>query len=362
LGLLTKTTSIGRSALLAAPRGRATARRINGTLLYYWLGETQSYLWAITSGKTSMFPLPPAAEIEAVAQRYRKALTGPLDVLQSANSDGRWLYATLLAPAEPLLPKNGKVVIIPDGGLNNLNFETLLVPGPKLHYWIEDATLVNASSLWLLASSSSVGTERTRNLLLVGNSIAPNERYPELPKAAIQMDTVAGHFPAGQHILARDQATPAGYLASDPDKFSYIHFVAHGTANRLSPLDSAIILSRSNTDSDSFKLYARDIIRHPLHTQLVTISSCYGAGERAYSGEGLVGLSWAFLRAGAHNVVAALWEATDASTEQLMESFYDQLDRGMTPDVALRNAKLSLLHSEFHNAFYWGPFQLYSGS
>jgi CHAT domain-containing protein len=45
-----------------------------------------------------------------------------------------------------------------------------------------------------------------------------------------------------------------------------------------------------------------------------------------------------------------------------MEKFYDELARGATPDVALRNAKLSLLHSEYHNAFYWGPFQLYSGS
>jgi len=100
-----------------------------------------------------------------------------------------------------------------------------------------------------------------------------------------------------------------------------------------------------------------------LRADLVTISACYGAGERAYSGEGLVGLSWAFLRAGAHNVVAALWEATDASTEQLMDKFYDELDKGAKPDVALRAAKLSLLRGiGFHNPFYWAPFQLYAGS
>ena len=92
----------------------------------------------------------------------------------------------------------------------------------------------------------------------------------------------------------------------------------HGTASRLRPLDSAIVLSKSNDRDDSFKLYARDIIQHPLRAELVTISACYGAQGRAYSGEGLVGLSWAFLKAGAHNVVAALWEATDASTAQLM--------------------------------------------
>jgi len=193
------------------------------------------------------------------------------------------------------------------------------------------------------------------------------------------MESVARHFPAAeQRIFAREQATPAAYLASSPEQFSYIHFVAHGTASRLSPLDSAIVLSKivpsetvplktvpsdGNAENDSFKLYARDIIRHPLRADLVTISACYSAGERAYSGEGLVGLSWAFLRAGAHNVVAALWEATDASTEQLMDKFYDELDKGAGPDAALRAAKLSLLRGGgFHNPFYWAPFQLYSGS
>ena len=192
------------------------------------------------------------------------------------------------------------------------------------------------------------------------------------------MESVARHFPAGkQRIFTREQATPAAYLASSPEQFSYIHFVAHGTASRLSPLDSAIVLSKiglskveskfesttGDAANDFYKLYARDIIRHPLRADLVTISACYGAGERAYSGEGLVGLSWAFLRAGAHNVVAALWEATDTSTEQLMNKFYDELDKGASPDAALRAAKLSLLRgSGFHNPFYWAPFQLYAGS
>ena len=198
----------------------------------------------------------------------------------------------------------------------------------------------------------------------MGDSVAPSREYPELPKAAVQMESIARHFPeAGRRILSRGQATPAAYFETSPEQFSHIHFVAHGTASRLSPLDSAIVLSRGGAENDSFKLYARDIIRHPLRADLVTISACYGAGERSYSGEGLVGLSWAFLRAGAHNVIAALWEATDVSTEQLMSRFYDEVDKGASPDAALRTAKLSLLRgSAFHNPFYGAPFQLYAGS
>jgi CHAT domain-containing protein/Tfp pilus assembly protein PilF len=390
LGLLAKGTSVGPPALNA----QEISRRAKGALLFYWLGEKQSYLWAITPQKTSLFPLPPGSEIDAAVKRYREALAGPQDVPDSANQDGRWLYRTLIAPAQALLaarpsgakahalcrscgtaeavpfPKSAsfedspKVFVIPDGSLNNLNFETLIVSDPKPHYWIEDATIADASSLRVLAASYSSEKKRARRLLLVGDSVAPSKEYPELPKAAAQMESVARHFPAaGRQVLSREQATPAAYLDSNPEQFSYIHFVAHGTASRLSPLDSAIVLSRGSAENDSFKLYARDILRHRLRADLVTISACYGAGERAYSGEGLVGLSWAFLRAGAHNVIAALWEATDVSTEQLMSKFYGELDQGATPDAALRAAKLSLLRGgPFHNPFYWAPFQLYAGS
>lgn len=404
LGLLAKGTSSGPPPLDA----RQIARRAGGTVLFYWLGEKRSCLWVLSPQKTSLFRLPPGSEIDAAVLRYRKALGGPLDVLATSDQDGRWLYKTLIAPAQATLrtPPSGakahlrcrscdpaeavpfpetappevsaKVFVILDGSLNNLNFETLLVSDPnnaesKPHFWIEDATIANASSLRVLGAANS-GTVRRKDtqdhrLLLIGNSMAPNSKYPELPRAATQMESVARHFGAIEpRIFAREQATPAAYLESKPEDFSYIHFVAHGTASRLSPLDSAIVLSnpassKANPPSDSFKLYARDIIRHPLRAELVTISACYGAGERAYSGEGLVGLSWAFLRAGAHNVVAALWEASDASTVQLMDKFYDELDKGASPDAALRAAKLSLLRSSgFHNPFYWAPFQLYTGS
>ena len=371
LGLLSKGSS---SASYPGPpplNPRDISRQAKGVLLFYWLGEKQSYLWAITPEKTSLFPLPPGADIDAMVQRYRTALKGPQDVLESSQ-DGRALYRTLIAPAKVLLPNDAKVFIIPDGSLNNLNFETLIVPDPKPHYWIEDADITNASSLRVLAASfvnknarsHAREKKRANNLLLIGDSVAPSREYPELPRAGQQMANVAKHFaPAQEQVYQRDQATPAAYLEGNPERFSTIHFVAHGTASRLSPLDSAIVLSKSASETDSFKLYARDIVKRPLHADLVTISACYGAGERAYSGEGLVGLSWAFLRAGAHNVIAGLWEVTDASTEQLMDRFYDELGKGADPDVALRAAKLSLLHGgAYHNPFYWAPFQLYTGS
>ena len=285
-------------------------------------------------------------------------------MFEPASQDGVALYRKLVEPAQGLLPKDGKVVIIPDGSLDNLNFETLLLGGPKPHYWIENATITNASSLRLLGNTQTGERAAERKLLLIGNIVAPNQRYPELPKAALQVESVARHFPASQRVvLTREQATPEAYAHSKLEQFSHIHFVAHGTASRMIPLDSAIVLSNGSTRGDSFKLYAREIIRHSLRAGLVTISACYGAEGREYSGEGLVGLSWAFLKAGAHNVIAALWAASDASTERLMSTFYDELDKGATADRALRSAKLSLLRdTNFRDPLYWAPFQLYAGS
>jgi CHAT domain-containing protein len=160
---------------------------------------------------------------------------------------------------------------------------------------------------------------------------------------------------------AEKRATATRFFSSQPEKFTYLHFATHGTASRLRPLESAVILS---PEGESYKLYARDVLKHPLTAYLVTISACNGAGTKSYAGEGLVGLSWAFLRAGAHNVIAGLWEVSNASTPQLMDELYKGVHAGQDPATALRNAKLTLLHSDgnYRRPFYWAPFLLYSGS
>ncbi len=178
------------------------------------------------------------------------------------------------------------------------------------------------------------------------------------------MQGIEKHFGASDlTVYMQASATPQTFLASRPEQYAYIHFVAHAVASSQVPLDSAVILS-SQEGKDSFKLYARDIIQHRLRARLVTISACYGEGTRSYNGEGLIGLSWAFLRAGAHNTIGALWEVNDASTPQLMDYFYAELKKGRSPAAALRTAKLALIESNkvLKKPFYWAPFQLYGPS
>ncbi len=354
------------------PQG--VARRANATLLFYWLGPEHSYLWAVgpvadRQGRMKLFPLPAAAEIEPAVEAYRKALVGPRDVLHSndgeGDPDGAKLYRTLVAPAAEFFHPNGRVIVIADGALSGLSFEALIAPRPAPHFWIEDVTVENASSLRLLAAAPAKRATATGKLLLMGDPLPPaaNE-YAALPKAAEEMRIVRRYFPTGdEQVLDRGQATANAYLASRPEQFSYIHFVAHGTASLSDPLDSAVVLSPSTADG-GYKLYAREVIAHPLRAELVTVSTCKGAGARAYTGEGMVGLSWAFLRAGAHNVIGALWDVSDSSTPQLMDTMYAQLTKGNSPDAALREAKLSLLHSGgvYRRPIYWAAFQLYTGS
>ena len=118
-------------------------------------------------------------------------------------------------------------------------------------------------------------------------------------------------------------------------------------------------------DTGHYKLFARDIVGQHLTARLVTISSCHGAGTRAYSsGEGLVGLAWAFLRAGAEQVIAALWEVDDAATVKLMNHMYARIRRGSDPAVALRDAKRALIHSgtSQQKPRYWAPFVIYGAA
>jgi CHAT domain-containing protein len=346
---------------------KAVARKLNAVILFYSLGPENSHLWAITAHETRLFVLPKQREIQSLVEQYQRDIQKSGDPLQTVPASATALYDALIKPAAELIPKASRIFILPDGTLHGLNFETLLEPtADGFKYWIEDVTVTITNSIRILSRLGGISSRAaSRDLLLIGDPVQAMREFEALPNASAEMQRIRRHFsPDGQTVFGQSLAVPAAYALSGPDQFRYIHFVAHGTASRLSPLDSAVILSPTPQNPEDFKLYARDIVHHPLQARLVTISACYGAGLRTYAGEGLVGLAWAFLRAGAHNVIGALWQADDAATPLLMDRLYGELAAGATPDAALRAAKLSLIHSSsvYRKPFYWGAFQLYAGS
>jgi CHAT domain-containing protein len=347
---------------------QAVARKLNASILFYSLGREQSHLWAVTTHDTRLFTLPKEKEIQSLVQKHQADIQQAGDLLKSASPAATALYDALIKPAAAMIPPDSRVFLIPDGILHGLNFETLVVPateGPR--YWIEEVTLTTASSIRMLSELKVAvrANAASKDLLLIGDPVPPRTDFAALPYAATEVQHLQQRFPAeSQTVLTQARAIPAAYATSGPDQFRYIHFAAHGTASRLSPLDSAVVLSPPQKGPEDFKLYARDIVQHPLNARLVTISGCYGSGVRTYAGEGLVGLAWVFLRAGSHNVIAALWQVADASSPLLMDRLYGELQAGKAPDAALRTAKLSLIHSSniYRRPLFWGAYQLYAGS
>jgi CHAT domain-containing protein len=246
-------------------------------------------------------------------------------------------------------------VVTPDGALHGLNLEALPVPGDEPHYWVEDVTISIAPSLALLNERAGGGSVSKR-LLLIGDPVGVDRSYPPLAYAAGEIAGITQRFGADRTLLiSRERATPGAWREAGPGAFSTIHFTAHATANRESPLDSAVLLAGG-------KLYARDVMTTPLRADLVTVSACRGVGTRLYSGEGLVGFAWAFLHAGARNVIAGLWDVNDQSTSQLMDALYREMATGKSPGAALHAAKLELVRSKgnLRKPYYWAPFQLYT--
>lgn len=357
--VLTRDIGGGASARFSAQL-QALRRYSNETgtvFLSYWISNWGSQVWVIARGVFETVSLAKADYRKLVAA-HREQLEKQQDPLANGHHAGRQLFDLLVAPVAKFIPDGSRVVIVPGEHLHGLNFETLPVNGGKPRYWVDDVVLSVAPSLSALASDVPSAPPH-RSLLLIGDPLPIGEDFPALPHASAEMNLVAKHFAAQPQRYEGALANRSAYLAGNPGSFSHIHFASHANANSTDPLDSAVILS---PEGGSFSLYARDVMDKPIRAELVTLSGCRGAGTRSYSGEGLIGFAWAFLRAGSRGVIAGLWDVSDASTAQLMDALYQNLARGADPAAALRAAKLYLRRAgaNYGKPFYWGPFQHYT--
>ena len=105
-------------------------------------------------------------------------------------------------------------------------------------------------------------------------------------------------------------------------------------------------------------LVVSEISRLDLDWDLVVVSACQTGRGKLLSGEGVIGLSRAFLIAGARSVIVSLWNVSDISTGQLMKSFYQQVTGAMSNAAALRWAKLQMIGGDkvTRHPYYWSSF------
>jgi CHAT domain-containing protein len=174
---------------------------------------------------------------------------------------------------------------------------------------------------------------------------------------------------ATSNAIAAPQAKPAGSFAVKcgasesavkrelrTESPRVVHFATHGLVDAIEPARSSVALASGNGEDGLF--HTLEIVSTPIRSDLVVMSACESARGRVSRGEGVVGLSRAFLGAGAESVVASLWSVSDESTAELMRVFYERMfGKKESASRALRDARLALLESpKFSHPFYWSPF------
>jgi CHAT domain-containing protein len=133
----------------------------------------------------------------------------------------------------------------------------------------------------------------------------------------------------------------------------------HGIINERLPQFSGLLMSQINDSGEDNLLQTEEIYNLNLSADLVVLSACHTALGKNYRGEGVIGLTRAFLRAGSKSVVATLWQVEDVSTADLMIDFYSRLKAKPNKSQALRETKRAMLkNGRFSHPHFWASFVL----
>lgn len=292
--------------------------------------------------------------------RFREQLaTRDLAIAKAA----RDLYDILIAPLRPALAGTEHWTIVPDGPLWELPFQALM--SPRHRYLVEDITVTLAPSLHVLEALAA--RERTRpqgtSALVVGSAGGGAGEEP-LHEAERQARSVAALYGPRGRLVTGAAATPR--TVTDAASARIVHLAAHGVFDGGNPMRSYVQLGQAGTDGELPALDAARLLELRLGADLLVLSACESGRGRIREGEGLVGLTWAALAAGAGSAVVSHWRVDSVSTTEFMTAFHRRIRDGVlrTGRVsgradALRAAALQLLRGgAYAHPFYWAPFVL----
>lgn len=375
-------------------------------LITYWVSADRILAWSVLDGTTRLTQLPISSQDLAKAvQEYLAPLRSPSLAEDLAVTGGerrhlaigRRLHDWLVASLPPEVLAARRWILVPDGILHYLPFESLVVACPSLPAAAAAASSVvhgiYASCRYLglekpLAYSPSAGAflalrqrlrarhpptadgspTRLRGRLLAlapsaveptpssqtsaGLEAAPSEVAPlevaELRRGLLsrapllyarqEAERIAALFPGSSSWVA-EQASE-GRLKQAAGDYRFLHLATHGLVSDELPMSSGLLLA-ADSGEDGL-LQAHEVLGLDLTADLVTLSACRTGRGQLRRGEGIVGLSRAFLTAGASAVLVSLWDIDDRSTPLLMETFYRYLAVGIPAPEALVKARHSL--------------------
>jgi CHAT domain-containing protein len=361
-------------------------------LLEYSLGEDQSYLWVVTADSLHSYALPGRAELEALARRAYQELSAnnPAAGGKATEALGRMV----LAPAKDHLSAR-RLLIVADGALQYLPFAALSafnkVPLITAH---EIVDLPSASALAALRNEVSERAAAPLQVAVladpvfnaadprVAGSLQKSTPFPgtnklersvrdaglldldRLPASRSEAMVIYGLAGPGLRLKALDfDASRAMATSPELERYRIVHFASHTLLNSQHPELSGIVLSLVDAQGqpqDGF-LQVHEIFNLKLNADLVVLSACQTALGREVHGEGLIGLTRAFMYAGAPRVVSSLWRVPDQATAELMRQFYRyMLVDNLRPAAALRKAQLSIARTRrWALPYYWAGFVLH---
>ncbi|HYR27717.1 MAG TPA: CHAT domain-containing protein, partial [Thermoanaerobaculia bacterium] len=280
------------------------------------------------------------------------------------DDDARRLHRLLLAPAAAQLRGAKRIGIVADGPLWRLPFQVL--QGSDGEPLAASHTIFYAPSLESLLRPPAETVERPA-VLAIGNPrfggeaaalmrARTRETLGDLPDAGVEARTIARMYDDAQ-LLTGAEATESA-LKEHAGEFDVLHIAAHAVTDDAQPLYSAIMLAPDpSREGEDGILEAREITRLPLRARLAVISACSTAQGKVRPGEGIIGLSWAFLVAGCPTIVASQWRVPSASTARLMIEFHRELSRGVAPPEALQRAQMTMMSDRrYRHPFHWAAF------
>ncbi len=364
-------------------------------LLEYSLGSERGFVWAMTKSSVSVREIPSRQRIEEAARDAYKRLASHT----RADEALKRLADLVLRPVGIEVWKK-RIVIVADGALQYVPFAALPDPssGRSLIVNHEEVSLPSASVLSVLrkegasrrspsatlavfadpvfsvddarvavaqvASRGFSATFPEPSAAAVSSSSEGEARLPRLPFTRREAERILALVPPSQRKQALDfDASRAAAMAADVGEYRFVHFATHGFLDDRSPQLSGLVLSLvdRNGIAQPGLLAASDIFALRLSADLVVLSGCQTALGKDVRGEGLVGLTRAFMYAGAPRVVSSLWKVDDVATAELMGRFYSAMlgPKKLRPAAALRAAQ-NALRSEprWRSPYYWAGFVL----
>jgi tetratricopeptide (TPR) repeat protein len=330
--------------------------------------------------------------LEKLINFYRSLLTNTLPENEQPRREiARALYDFLIKPMLPQIQGKKDLIIIPDGVLGFLPFETLIDEEGK--YLIESYNITYAQSMGVmqlinnrtykedrkpfLAFGGAVYDEITyetdmientaqldalkKNITLaMANTRSVTEAYASLgiaqmsnlPGTLSEVKALAGIVP-GTDMLTGEKVSEdevkslsaSGKLA----EYKVIHFATHGVVVPEFPELSALVLSQFKDKSGKEDGFLRmgEIAKLKLNADFVNLSACETGLGKIYGGEGVVGLTQSFLIAGANGLSVSLWQVDDQSTMMFMVGVYQLVEqKGMSYSQAINEMKRTFIRGQ----------------